>query len=121
VLVAAVSLVLTYLGIAPILPAGTVTPVIAYAPSVIAVALVAVALFVLRPRVPGCVPGQSGEEFWSAPEMGGKVLPIWFLLDGGGMIAAVGYILTSQPVSAFAMGLAIASYWWCGPDRFAKV
>jgi hypothetical protein len=84
VLVSGVSLVLTYLGIAPILPAGTVTPTIAYAPSVIAVALLAVALFVLRPRVPGCPPGLSVEEFWSTPEMGGKVLPIWFLLEGGG-------------------------------------
>jgi hypothetical protein len=120
VLVSGVSLVLTYLGIAPILPAGTVTPTIAYVPSVIAVALLVVALFVLRPRVPGCPPGLSVEEFWSTPEMGGKVLPIWLLLDGAGMIAAVGYVITSQPASAFAMCLAIAAYWLCGPDLFAR-
>ena len=70
--------------------------------------------------MPGCPPGQSREEFWSRPEMGGKVVPIWLLLEGGGMIAAVGYFLTSHPASAFAMGLAIAAYWWCGPDVFTR-
>jgi len=113
-----VFLVLTYLGIAPILRVDTVAPVIAYAPAAIAVALWGVALLILRPRVPGRPPGWSVEQFWSAPEMGGKVVSIWFLLEGGGIIAAVGYFLTGEPTSAIAMGLMNAAYWLCGPDRF---
>lgn len=120
VLLAGVFLLLTYLRIAPILPADTVTPVIAYGSSAIAVALMAAALFVLKPRVPACTLGQSVEEFWSTPAMGGQVFMIWFLVEGAGMIAAVGYFLTGQPAAAFVTGLAIAAYWLCGPNLFAK-
>ena len=115
--VSGVFLALTYVGIAPILPAGTVAPAIAYAPAAIAVALLGVVLFVVRRRVPGRPPGLSVEEYWSNPEMGGKVASIWFLLEGGGIIAGVGYFVTGEPTSAIAMGLMIAAYWLCGPDR----
>jgi hypothetical protein len=118
--VAAALLLLKYFGIAPGLRADSVTRLIAYSLSGIAVVLAAVALVVFKPRVPERSAAQSVEEYWSTPEVGSKVLPVWFLLEGAGTIAAVGYFLSSEPVAAVAMGVLIAAFWWCGPNVFAK-
>ena len=45
---------------------------------------------------------------------------VWFLMEGAGMMAAVGYLLTGQPVSVVAMGVAIVAFWLSGPNAFAK-
>jgi hypothetical protein len=120
VMVAASLLVIKYLGLVPTLPDGSVTLIIAYALSGVAVVLAAVALVVFKPRVPERSSAQSIEEYWSTPEVGSKVLPVWFLLEGAGTLAAVGYFLTSEPVAAIAAGVLIAAFWWCGPNVFAK-
>ena len=120
VLVAAAFLVLRYLGIAPLLPIDRFTIEIAYGSSGLAVVLAAVALFVFKPRVPNRVPGQSVQEYWSTPEVCAKVIPVWFLLEGAGMMAAAGYLLAGEHVSAITMALAIGAFWLCGPSEFAK-
>jgi hypothetical protein len=120
VIVAASLLVIKYLGLVPTLRDGTVTLVIAYALSGIAVVLAAVALVVFKPRVPERPAAQSVEEYWTTPEVGTKVLPVWFLLEGGGTLAVVAYFLTGEPVAAVAAGALIAAFWWCGPNVFAK-
>lgn len=112
--------VVKYLGLAPTLRHDDVTSVIAYAFSGLAVVLAAVALVVFKPRVPERSPGQSVEEYWSTAEVGSKVLPVWFLLEGAGTIAAVGYFLSSEPMAAVATGVVIVVFWWCGPNVFAK-
>ena len=119
-LVSGASLALGYFGIGPVLLDDTVPLAIAYAPSAIAGALVVVGVFVLAPRVPTRSPMTSVNEFWSNPEMGGKAVVVWFLVEGGGMLAAVGYLLTRHPSSAFVIGLSIAAYYWCRPERFAN-
>ncbi len=118
--VSGASLALGYLGIGPLLLDDTVPSPIAYAPSAVAVALVAVSVFILTPRVPPRSSVMSANEFWSNPEMGGKAVVIWLLVEGGGMLAAVGYQLTRQPASALVIGLSIAAYYWCRPARFAN-
>ena len=120
VLVAAVLLLLTALGVTPILPPDSTSPQIAYALVGIVVVLVAVALFVFKPRVPRQEPGQSDQEYWSTPEIATKVLLVWFVLEGAGTIASVGYLLLGRQASALAMALAIISFWLCGPSQFAK-
>jgi hypothetical protein len=120
VLVALAFLGLTYLGIAPLRPVDTVTPLIVYASSGFVVGLTAVVVVVFKPRVPRRGSGQSIEEYWSLPEVGAAVSVVWFLLEGAGIIATVGYGLSGEPVSAITMGLAIATYWLCGPSQFAK-
>jgi hypothetical protein len=117
---AAAILVLEYLGIAPILRRDSVTPVIAYALSGAGVVLAAVALLILKPRVPDRAPGQSVEQYWTRPEIGARVLPVWLLLESAGMLPAVGYLMTGELVTAFVAGLAILVYWWHGPDVIAK-
>ena len=120
VLVATVFLALTYGGIAPVLAADGVTPKVAYAFAAVAVVLVAVALLLCKPRVPNRGPGQSVDEYWSTPEVSEKVMLVWFLLEGAGTLAGVGYLLTGELVTAIAMGLAIVVFWMFGPSAFAN-
>jgi hypothetical protein len=117
---AAVLAVLRSLGMAPPLGAGAVTLAIAATISGIAVVLAVVALFVLRPQVPDRAPGQMVEQYWSAPGVGTKVVSVWFLMEGAGMLAVVGYFLTGEPIAAIAAGLTIVAFWRCGPNVFAK-
>jgi hypothetical protein len=119
--VPAVFLALTYLGIAPILrePDGF-EQIVAYVLSGVAGAVVAVALLIVKPRIPDRVFGQSVEEYWSEPKMRENVLLIWFLLEGAGILAAIGFFLTGAVVSAIAMGGAIVIYWLSGPKVLIK-
>jgi hypothetical protein len=117
---AAALLLLKYFGIAPGLRADSVTKLIAYSLSAVAVVLAVVALVVFKRRVPERSAAQSVEDYWSAPEVGSKVLPVWFLLEGAGTLAAVGYFLTGEPVAAVAAGVLIGAFWWHGPNVFAK-
>jgi hypothetical protein len=119
--ISGVALALTYFGVAPLRPADGLTPVIAYALAIVAFSLLAVSLFVLWPRVPRRPPGMSVEEFWAKPEMGAKVHLMWVLIEGGGILSTVGFLLTGHPAPAVAMALSIAAFWSCGPERFVKV
>ena len=119
VMMAGVMSVLRYRGLAPTLPPESITS-IAYTLSALCVVLVAVALLVIKPRVPDRRPQQSIEEYWSTPGVGAKAFLVWFLMDGAGMIGAVGYLLTGETVAFAAMGVAIVAFWLCGPNMFAK-
>ena len=120
VMVATVFVALGFVGIAPLLPREGASPVIAYAMSGVAVVLGVVALLFLKPRVPDRKPGQSVEQYWSAPEAGARVLPVWFLLEGAGMTSAIGYLLTGEPVALIVAVLAITAFWLCGPNTFDR-
>jgi hypothetical protein len=110
---------LRYVGIGSI-PDGSTPRVLAYALASVAMVLTGIAMFIFRPRVPPRSPAQSVDQFWSAPEVAARMLRIWFYLEGAGTLAAAGYFFTGAPVTAVAAGLAIAAYWWCGPNRFAN-
>ncbi len=113
--------VLRYLGI-PQMPRHDdgITPMVAYALSALALVLAAVALVVLKPRVPGRPSEQTVGEYWSTPEVVARVMPVWFLLEGAATIAAAGYFFTGAPVSAITTGALIVAFWLCGPNVFAK-
>ena len=120
VAMAVVLSVLRSLGIPPPLGPGAVSLAIAATISGIAVVLAVIALFVLRPQVPERVPGQSVEQYWSVPGVGTKIVSVWFLMEGAGMLAVVGYFVTGEPIAAIAAGLTIVAFWLCGPNVFAK-
>ncbi len=48
------------------------------------------------------------------------VVNVWFLLEGAGTLAAIGYYLTGQPLAAAATALLLMVFWTCGPNAFAK-
>jgi hypothetical protein len=120
VMLAGTFLVLAYLGIAPLLPPTDGRPVIAYALAAAGVLPVALALLVFKPRVPERRGGQPVEDYWSTPDVAAKALLVWFLMEGGAMLATIGFLLTGEPVSAIVMGVTVVAYWLCGPNVFAK-
>ena len=120
VLVAMVFLVLRSLGIPHILESSDSASVVAYALAGAGAVLVAIALLVFKPRVPDRQPGQSVEAYWKTPEVAAMALRVWFLLEGGALMAAMGYFMTGQPGAAAAMVAAVAVFWLFGPNVFAK-
>jgi hypothetical protein len=120
VVLAVVFLAITRLGSSPLRPVDGFTPFIVYATSGVAIALMAVAFMVFKPRVPARGGGQPIAEYWALPDVGGAVVLVWFLLEGAGVIATVGYALTGQIVSALVMGVTIVTYWLCGPSQFTN-
>ena len=118
VMTAAVLFFVRSVGAAPLV--GTGAPLVAYAASGGALVQFAVAFLVFKPRVPQRPMGESVEQYWSTPQVVAKILPVWFLMEGAGIIAAVGYFLTGEPVSALVAGLAIVAFWLTGPNVFGS-
>jgi hypothetical protein len=118
--VAAVFVAMTYLGAAPLLAAEGATLPVTYGLPAVSCAIVAVALFVIRPRVPDRTSMETPDEYWARPEVGTNVVLLWFMVEGAGMLAAVGYLLAGGPPATLAMALAIVVYWWCRPGLFLK-
>jgi hypothetical protein len=120
IVIAVVFLAMTRLGAAPLRPVDDFTPFILYATSGVAIALMALALMVFKPRVPARTGGQPVAEYWALPAVGAAAALVWFLLEGAGLIATIGYALTGQMVSALVMGVAIVTFWLCGPSQFTN-
>ena len=80
--------------------------------------MLAMAVLFLKPRVPARKPHQLVEEYWSSATP--TILPMWFVMEGAGMAAIVGYFLTGETVAALAIGISIAAFIWYGPKAFVN-
>lgn len=121
VLLAGVAVGLRQMGLAPTLNAGSgAGSIIVYVFAGASLVMVFAAFFVLKPRAPERRSGQSAAEYWTTPEVGARILPVWFLSEGAGVTAAIGYMLTGHVISLLVVGVAVAAFWLLGPDTFAK-
>ena len=84
----------------------------------LAVIIIAVARLVLKPRVPERRLGQSALEYWSSTETAGRIVLVWFLLEGGSILAAIAFLLTGLPAAGIVMAAGIALFWLTGPNAF---
>jgi small-conductance mechanosensitive channel len=89
-----------------------------YGFSALSFVLVAVALLLLKPRVPARESRQPVEEYWSS--VTSTILPMWFVMEAAGLIAIVGYFLTGQSVAAVAIAISIGAFIWYGPKAFVQ-
>jgi hypothetical protein len=96
------------------------TPPIAYAPSAVGAVVMLIALLVLKRRAPARRSDQTTEQYWSMPQVRQGVPLFWFVLEGGAILTTVGYYLTGGWMPMILMGLAIVTFWLCGPDAFTK-
>lgn len=108
-------------GIPEALPPGPATLTVAYALSATGIVMATVAVLVMRRRVPGRTPGQSEEQYWARQDVAAAVVPVWFLLEGAGIVAAAAYLLTALPVAAAATAALVAAYWLNGPGSFTRI
>jgi hypothetical protein len=112
---------LTWLGIAPLLrDDGGAARTIAYATAGVAAVIAGVVLLVLKPKVPERAPGQSVAQYWAAPASAQKVLLVWFLLEGGAVLAAIGFVLSGETIAAVVAAITVVVFWMNGPHVFAK-
>lgn len=115
---AAVFVGMTVLDAAPLMPAGTAPLAAEYGPPAAALAALAAAFFVIQPRIPGRLSSQGSDEYWQHPQVFANVTLIWFLLEGAGVMAAIGYLLTGELLPTAVMAADIAAYWWYRPSLF---
>ena len=91
-----------------------------YGISAIALLVGIVALMLVKPQVPERRPGQSVDAYWSDQSVASKALLVWFLIEGAGVLATIGFALTGHALTAITMCLAIVVFWMNGPNAFAK-
>lgn len=116
----AVFLLLTYgLHQAPVLFPGNPSPVIAYLLLAASLTVLSTALLVFKARVPARRSGQSVEEFWGM-EARGSALLFWVLLEGGGIVGAVGFLITGSLIPAIGAVGAIYLFLTNGPGYFEE-
>ena len=120
VAIAAVFLLLRYVGVAPVMRPADQQPVLMYAFPGIGIALLIYGLIILKPRAAVRDPSQSIDQFWSSPANAAKVLRVWFALEGAGIMSAVGFLMTGTLLAGGVMVVAIAAYWLCGPNVFEQ-
>jgi len=112
--------VMKLMGKVPMLPPDDVTRTIAYIFSGIAAALILVALLMFKPGVPERRAGETMEAYWTTQATVMKIMRVWFVLEGAGVMATVGFFMTGYSVVFVAAAITVAIYWWCGPAAFAK-
>lgn len=111
--VVALVLVRRYLEISVVEP-----PLPAYVLAGVSFLMCAASLIVLKPLVPRRNAGQTVEAYWRTPSVAAKAMRVWFILEGGGVLAAISYFLGGGLIAAALIVLAVALYWMNGPRVF---
>ncbi len=119
-LLAAAAGALKLAGAVPLLPPDEATALLGPSFAAIAAALIVMVWLVFKPAVPGRRPGQSVDAYWTDQNVLAKVMRVWFLAEGAGVLSLVGYFVTGSSIVAAAAAVAIVSFWLCGPSRFAQ-
>ena len=88
--------------------------------TVAAIAAIVVAVTVLRPRVPPQAPDLTPDLYWADATVRMTALILWVAVEGAGLLAAVGYLLTGATACAIALVIAIVTLATLGPRRFEQ-
>jgi len=107
-------------GLQPLLPQDSTSDLIAYVLAGIRVVLLLIGLFVLKPGVPARRVGQTSAEYWATPATIKKAMSVWFIVEGAGTLASVGFLMTGHVVASAAMVVSIVVFWIVGPETFEK-
>ena len=78
---------------------------------------VAAAFGLFRSKIPQRRSDQAPDDYWTGNEVRGMAIVLWAMLEGGGLLAWVGYLLTGAPVPAGVGILAIAAMILVRPSR----
>lgn len=88
--------------------------------AIAAISTLAVALAVVRPRFPTQRPDQTTDAYWGDTTVRGTAIVMWAGVEGAGLLAAVGYLLTGAGAALIALALAILTLASLGPRRFEQ-
>ena len=90
---------------------------IGFAVAVAALALLGLALAVLRGKVPARRFDQSTDDYWSTNEARGPSIFLWAAIDAAGLLAWMGYVMTGQIAPAAVALLSIVALAALRPSR----
>ena len=79
--------------------------------------LLTIAWLALRSRIPARRSEQSADAYWGVPSTRGSAIVLWGVVEGAGMIAAVGFFLTGGGATAAAFAIALGTLLLLGPGR----
>jgi hypothetical protein len=85
--------------------------------AVMALVVLAVALFFLRSRIPQRRSDQSPDEYWSARESRDAAIILWAIVQGAGLVGWVGYLLTGSVAPGLIAVVSILSLILIRPSR----
>ena len=100
-----------------ITPAFPRTSIIGWVTAGVGLGNVAAALGLFRPRMPQRPSDQAPDDYWTRSEIRGMAIVLWAMIEGGALLAWVGYLLTGAPVPAGVALLAIAALMLVRPAR----
>ena len=83
------------------------TRLIGIAVGCLAAVLLASARLALRPRIPPQRPDQTPDGYWSDATIRASTITLWALVEGAGLLSAMGYYLTGSAVPLIALALAL--------------
>ena len=92
----------------------------AYTMAGVSVLMCAAALMFLKPLVPRRRAGQTLEAYWGDRSVAAKAMPVWFILEGAGVLASIAYFLSGSPIAVALIVATVAVYWLNGPGVFEK-
>lgn len=101
-------------------PALAQAQVLSLALTVAAISAIVVAFTVLRPRFPARASEQTADVYWGDAAVRMSALVLWAVVEGAGLIAAVGYLLTGATPPLVALVLAILTLASLRPERLAQ-
>lgn len=101
-------------------PALDIPPVAGTALTVAAIAMLVVAIAVVRPRIPPQASEQTTDMYWGDATVRMTVIMLWAAVEGAGLMGAVGYLLTGQTAPGIALVLAILTLVSLRPARFEQ-
>jgi hypothetical protein len=104
---------------APSLAPGTETTIIAGVLTAVGLTSLTVSLFVMKPRVPHRTAAQTVEAYWEGAARPGALL-VWIMAEGGGIIGAVGFLMTSSFFPALVTLGALGILLTHGPGYFEE-
>ena len=83
----------------------------------VAVAMLGVALIVLRGRIPARRFDQSADAYWGTNEARGPSIVLWAAIDAAGLLAWMGYVMTGHIAPAAVAVVSIVALALLRPSR----
>lgn len=101
---------------APLMAAGDTASMVGYVLAACGVMPILLGLLILKPRVPMRSSGQDDAAFWHVAL--GPVISVWAVVEGAGIIGAVGALLTGSLAPGLAVAIALGCLVATGPSHF---
>ncbi|MEI2721892.1 MAG: hypothetical protein V9E87_17545 [Gemmatimonadales bacterium] len=115
-----ISAVFLFLGVglhvAPLIRAGDGVVIIGTILAAVGLLPIVLGVLVFRPKVPARTSGQGDAAYWQGAL--GPALVVWVLCEGGGVMAAVGALLTGLWAPIVTVAVAVTCLVLMGPGRF---